>query len=118
MRLAYEKGLLTQKNVSYFQNWALLYWMYIQRRTAMEDTRAELVQQTFNLFPERWNELYRTEVMEKLGLSDSMIPEGEPVDDLNEIDAYLSRLEGKRWIHADALGLPPDWQPDQVGTPV
>jgi hypothetical protein len=119
VRLAYEKGLLTQRNVSYFQNWALLYWMYMQRRTAIEDTQAELIQQTFNLFPERWSELYRAEIMAKLGLSDGMMPEGEAVDDLNEIDAFLSRLEqGRRWVGADALGLPTDWTPDTQGTPV
>ena len=118
MRLAYEQGLLRQKNLNYFQHWALLYWIYLTRRVQLEDMRAELIQQTFNLFPERWGELYRAEVFNELGIADESqaIPVTE--DDLDEVNDFLARFESKQWMHAAELGLPPDWTPDTRGTRV
>jgi hypothetical protein len=40
------------------QTWALGYSLVMSRRTLVEDKKAELEMQTFNLFPERWMEVY------------------------------------------------------------
>lgn len=121
VRLAHEQGLLTGRNLSYFQRWALLYWLYMDRRIKLKDKRSELIQQTFNLFPERWDVLYRDEVLKELGVPvPGEVDEGEILgeDDIDVLNQFMEQMEQRRWIHADALGLPPDWQPDKVGTRV
>ena len=120
MRLAHEQGLLTGKNLSYFQRWALLYWIAMERRVMLKDKRSELIQQTFNLFPERWEVLYRDEVLRELGISVPGEEEEEVLgeDDIDMLNRFMEGMEQRRWIHADALGLPPDWVPDKVGTRV
>lgn len=92
IRLAYERGLLTQKSLNYFQHWALLYYVYLERRIKMEDTDSLLERQALNLNPEMWVKLYRNRVMNQLGVSDD---DGDPVteDDLDELDAFMSQQE-------------------------
>lgn len=93
MRLAYEQGLLKQRSLNYFQHWALVYWAYMDRRDRIEDKNAELEQQTFNLMPERWVELYRDSLLGALGIANE---EGEvPLteDDLDDLDKFMERLE-------------------------
>lgn len=124
MRLAYEQGFLTQKNLSYFQHWGLLYALYLNRRTALEDTRAMLIQQTLNLDPERWVELYRDEMLRELGLDpdhDEEFGGGHdeiPLEasDYDALDQFLRQQENnavKRMISGGQL--PPDYVPDTVG---
>lgn len=92
IRLAYERGLLTQGPLNFFQRWALLYYVYLERRIKMEDTEAILDRQTLNLNPEMWVKLYRNRVMNQLGVGD---PNELPVteDDLNELDAFMAQQE-------------------------
>lgn len=93
MRLAYEQGLLSHKGLNFFQNWALLYYLYLDRRLKVEDRAAELEQQTFNLYPERWAELYRDQLLGKLQIpnEEGEIPLTE--DDLDDLDKFMERLE-------------------------
>ncbi len=52
-----------------------------------------LEQQTFNLQPDRWTELYRDQLMASLGIANE---EGEiPLteDDLDELDRFMEKLE-------------------------
>lgn len=93
MRLAYEQGLLNQRSLNFFQRWALVYWIYLSRRIQIEDVNAELEQQTFNLAPDRWVELYRDQMLGKLGIpnEDGEIPLTE--DDLDDLDKFVERLE-------------------------
>ena len=92
----------------------------MDRRQAVEDRQAELMQQTFNLFPERWDELYREDVLgAELG---AYAPEEEiPLteSDLDQMDAFLARQEQgalKRWARAGAL--PGDFELDSAGVRV
>lgn len=102
MRLAYEKGHLSQKNLNPFQHWALLYWLYLNRRTEVEDIQAELIQQTYNLFPERWGDLYRSHVLNELGIADEAA-EDVVVDDLDELNKFYEQMEKKQWIRGGNL---------------
>ena len=120
MRLAHERGLLHQKELSKAQFWALLYWVYLKRRTEKEDKHAELIEQTFNLNPPRWIELYREEILKELGIEDEdeeqeeggFKEQGLPLQDsdYDAIDQFLEQQENnavKRWIAAGQL--PPDY---------
>ena len=120
MRLAHERGLLHQKELSKAQFWALLYWVYLKRRTEREDKHAELIEQTFNLNPPRWIELYREEILKELGIEDEdeeqeedgFKEQGLPLQDsdYDAIDQFLEQQENnavKRWIAAGQL--PPDY---------
>jgi uncharacterized protein YecA (UPF0149 family) len=125
VRLAYEKGLLSRRNLTRVQHWALLYWMWMDRRTKKEDERAFLIQQTLNLNPDQWVELgYREEMMKALGITDEPEEQGEDFipftpEDEDAIEQFLrqqDQIAAKRWIRAGML--PDDFVPDTKGTPV
>jgi hypothetical protein len=98
VRLAHEQGLIHQRELSHFQNWALLYWVYLDRRTQNETLRSELEVQTFNLFPDRWIEVYK-------GRCDSILtPEPSedaeiPVDDIDLIHSWYEAVDQKRTMN-------------------
>lgn len=83
--------MLAQHSLNYFQQWALMYWVYLDRRTALEDRQAELETQTFNLFPERWNQLYQDKALADIaGMSGA---EAEaPVTDLDALDRWYEEM--------------------------
>ena len=101
MRLAYEQGLLRGRGLNFFQKWALLYWVYMDRRNQMEDRDAEMERQTFNLNPDRWVDLYRDQILGKLGLPNE---EGEvPV---------MERLERDNRFQMSGADTPNDFRGD------
>lgn len=110
MRLAYEQGLLKQRSLNYYQHWALLYWAYMDRRTKVEDKNAELEQQTFNLFPERWADLYRDQLLGALGVAneEGEIPLSE--DDLDSLDQFMARLERNNNFSMSGADTPDDFR--------
>lgn len=79
----------------------------MDRREHLEDVHDELRLQTWNLFPERWRNLYQEEV---LGIAPSVANhpgdegsafDGEaeiPVTNLDEIDRFYDSLSQKRGI--------------------
>lgn len=83
--------------MNYVQHWALGYWIYMDRRIQVEDKRAELEEQTYNLFPERWGQLFRDDMLPVLPPGDmghAFAPD-EPelpttYDDINE---WYERME-------------------------
>ena len=88
----------------------------MDRRQQMEDVESQLMQQTFNLFPERWTELYRDEIFGYAPQEDE-IPVTE--NDLDQMDAFLAQQEQgalKRWARAGAL--PNDFELDTHGVRV
>lgn len=66
-----------------------MYWLYLERRTELEDRQAELETQTFNLFPERWSQLYRDQTLPGIGPDD----EGEePITDIDMLDQWYEQM--------------------------
>lgn len=66
-----------------------MYWVYLDRRTTLEDWQAELETQTFNLFPERWTQLYQDKTLSEIASSG----EGEaPVTDLDALDQWYEQM--------------------------
>lgn len=112
IRLAYERGLLTQKSLNFFQQWALLYHMYLQRRIEMEDIDAQMERQTLNLNPEQWVRLYRDRVMRQLGVATEADEIPVTADDLDDLDAFMAQqeadfaaaLDGKHTTSAAPMG--------------
>jgi hypothetical protein len=98
VRLAHEQGLIHQRELNHFQNWALLYWVYLDRRTYNESLRSELEVQTFNLFPDRWIEVYK-------GRPDSVLTPAPtesdeiPVDDIDLIHSWYESHEQQRLMN-------------------
>jgi hypothetical protein len=89
-----------------------MYWLYLDRRTILEDRQIELETQTFNLFPERWTQLYQEKTLGKI-MSDQGEAE-EPVTDIDMLDQWYEQMVaqgGKQVIKAgpqtDKWG---DWQ--------
>ena len=116
MRLAHEQGIIHQPELNQFQQFALLYWIYLSKRQANESMRDHLEIQCFNLFFDRWKEVYS-------GRSDSILDrpeadeEGEPVLDLDEIEAFYSNLDRTRIMSgAEAMDTSP-WDFEAQGLP-
>lgn len=84
--------MLTQRSLNYFQQWALMYWLYLDRRTTLEDRQAELEGQTFNLFPERWSQLYQDKTLASLALEDGDEGFEAPVTDIDALDAWYEQM--------------------------
>ncbi len=65
----------------------------MDRRHRLEDKNAELEQQTYNLFPDRWADLYKDKLLAELGLpnGEGEIPLQE--DDLAALDKFMDQLE-------------------------
>lgn len=97
VRLAHEQGLLHKPDLNHFQHWALMYWVYLDQRTQNETLRDQLEIQTFNLFPDRWVQLYQ-------GRADSILTpapdedQESPVDDIDEINAWYEQMEQQRFM--------------------
>jgi len=108
LRLAHEQGLIHQRNLNHFQHWALMYWIVMDRRTAIEDRRTELEQQCFNLFPERWMQIYNTTQLLSAPEDDEV-----PVDDIDELTRWYESIERQRSMGgamADGSADPRDGQ--------
>lgn len=104
--------MLTQRSLNYFQQWALMYWVYLNRRTELEDRQAELETQTFNLFPERWSQLYQDKTLAAIA---SMSEDTEvPVTDLDALDQWYEQMvaQGGTQVASGSLGREEwgDWQ--------
>lgn len=80
----------------------------MDRRTQLDDKKAELEHQCFNLFPERWGSLYREQMLPGVGnpsVSVSSEADEIPVTDPADLDAWYENLERQRRISgAEAAG--------------
>jgi hypothetical protein len=95
VRLAHEQGLLSQRKLNRFQHFALMYWLYLTRRDAIEKMRDELEVQCFNLSFERWEQLYRgtpDSVFTKPAAEDDEIP----VTDIDELNRWYDQVAASR----------------------
>lgn len=67
----------------------------MDRRVQLDDMRVELEQQTFNLYPERWERVYLG------GQVNSDGEEEELVTSIDEMDAFIAQMEqmdDPRWM--------------------
>ena len=94
VRLAHAQGLLNQRSLNPVQDWALKYWLYMDRRTQLDDKASELEHQCFNLNPERWGVLYRDQMLPGL-VGPNNEPE-IPVTDPRDLDAFYESLSRPR----------------------
>lgn len=88
-----------------------MYWLYLDRRTALEDRQAELESQTFNLFPERWSQLYQDKTLAGLVEGDEL---ESPVTDIDALDQWYEQMVaqgGKQFMKSSASSNEwGDWQ--------
>lgn len=81
----------------------------MDRRVALEDKHAELEIQTYNLFPERWSELYRENVLGSMGQAPGDMGQafqGEkelPVTDIDAIRDFYDNLSAQRGISGEQV---------------
>ena len=78
----------------------------MDRRHRLEDKNAELEQQTYNLFPDRWADLYKDKLLAELGLpnGEGEIPLQE--DDLAALDKFMDQLvRGQAFPGAAVWGM-------------
>lgn len=105
MRLAREQGLLSG-DLNPFQRFALVYWLYMDRRQVLDDRRSELEQMTFNLDESRWSQIYLPSLPPDLGqgipvgFGDGSGMDDAPVDDVGDLDSYFENLERPRTVSA------------------
>lgn len=115
MRLAREQGLLSKPDLNPFQKFALLYWLYMDRRQVLDDQRAELENMTFNLDERRWSQIYLPSLPPDLGqgipvgFGDATEPDEVPVTDVSDLDEYFANLERPRTITAGDFNGGGEW---------
>lgn len=88
MRLAYAKGCLTHRGTTRLQDWAILYYLTMERRQNREDEENRLKTTTFLLNPDRFREVFLPENGED--------EEETPVTDLSVMEQYLNDLDKPR----------------------
>lgn len=120
VRLAHEQGLLSQRSLNRVQRWALLYWLYMDRRTQTQDRRDQVKDETFHLFPERWAQLYEGEMRAELGLEGVQAEPEVPVTDVSELDKWYESVSRGEKRTMNGSQIPPgsgnywqDWGPWQ-----
>jgi hypothetical protein len=77
------------------QNWALQYWLYMERRIKLDDKQAELEFQCFHLNPERYDFLYVTPKTGDMGSAFGNEPE-LPITDPADLDHWFENLANQR----------------------
>lgn len=66
-----------------------MHWLYLDRRTTLEDREDEQQIQTFHLFPERWQQLYQEQL---LGVAPGGGEAEIPVDDIDMLDQWYEQI--------------------------
>ena len=97
IRLAFHQGLLSQKSLNRFQQFAGSYHMTMQRRTLVKDINDTLEKFVWYTDDERFRELFFTPAYDADGqvVYDGELAE-EVVDDIDEIDRYFEQLDEKK----------------------
>lgn len=67
-----------------------MYAVYLERRIALEDRQADLEAQTFNLFPERWGQLYQDKTL--AGVLEANGESEMPVTDIDALDQWYEQM--------------------------
>lgn len=83
-----------------------MYWLYLDRRTAIEDRQAELESQTFNLFPERWSQLYQDKTLAGLAIAAGDDGSEAPVTDIDALDQWYEEMVaqgGKKFMKSGSV---------------
>lgn len=65
----------------------------MDRRTRLEDTRQELESQTYNLFPERWHNLYFPRELQEVNIDGE---EMEEVTSIEDLDRFFDEMDAKQ----------------------
>lgn len=99
--MAHAQGLLTRPSLNLVQDWALRYYLDMQRRMFLEDKEAELERQLLNVNPEGWERAYGHEYVEE--------PE-YPITDPRQLDRWVANLDkSKAMSGADVASTGPFW---------
>lgn len=98
VRLAYEQGLLSRPSLNPVQNWALQYWVYMNRRRELKDSDDELEAFCAVMWPERWQQLYG-QAMTNGDMGRAFEGEEEiPVTDPADLDQWFNNIATARGI--------------------
>lgn len=84
-----------------------MYAVYLIRRIELEDRQADLENQTFNLFPERWTQLYQDKTLAGIMSMDENGGGEMPVTDIDALDQWyeqMVRSGGKQFVGGDRAG--------------
>ena len=72
-----------------------MYWLGLDRRTQIKDRASGLERQCFDLFPERWAELYRKDVI-GIPNPESAAPDEIPITDPARFDDWFRSISARR----------------------
>lgn len=98
--MAHAQGYLTRPSLNMVQDWALRYFLDMQRRSFIEDKEAELDRQLLYANPEAWERVHAADAL----------PEQEPetpVTDLSDLDKWVQNMNTSRTVSgADVPNTP------------
>lgn len=95
VRLAEKQGLLSQKKLTIFQEFALIYFTLMDRRQKIADDEDFVKHYTAIMDPVRFRQVYMRETLQEDFFEEVPGYEVEP-DDFEDIDRWLSQLDQTR----------------------
>lgn len=101
--MAHAQGVLTQPSLNRVQQWALGYFLEMDRRTFIEDKEAELERHLLHTNPEAWQKLRDEEEFQKQ--LDEL-----PVDNPRDLDRWVANLGNTKKMSAAQVSDEPFWK--------
>lgn len=98
VRLAREQGLLSQRKLTPFQHFGLIYALALERQQKVKDEEAFIRSITAVMDPIRFRQVYLDDLMPDTDFTEAPGYEVQP-DDFSDIDAYLRNLDKTRTGH-------------------
>jgi hypothetical protein len=102
--MAYAQGILTRPSLNDVQDWALRYFLEMERRTFIEDKEVELDRQLLNVNPEAWKKVKEAEELQK------QLEEEQPVQNARDLDRWVANLGNTKTMSAANVSNEPFWK--------
>jgi hypothetical protein len=106
--MAHAQGILTQPSLNRVQNWALSYFLEMERRVFIEDKEAELERHLLNVDPERWKRMQDEEEFARQ--LDEL-----PVQNPRDLDRWVANLGQKKSMSVADVSDEPFWKASEGG---
>lgn len=106
--MAHTQGILTRPSLNRVQEWALSYFLEMERRTFIEDKEAELERHLLNVNPEAWQRRHDEEEFQKQ--LDEL-----PVQNPRDLDRWVANLGKTKTMSAANVPDEPFWKAAQDG---
>lgn len=107
--MAHAQGYLTRPSLNLVQDWALRYFLEMDRREFLEDKEAELDRHLLNVNPEAWKKVREEEELQR------QLEEEIPLSDPRALDRWVANLGKPKTMNAGEVSNEPFWKVSSGG---